>query len=151
MKSCPECDMLHSKRGKFCSQSCASKYWHASLSIDERKSWLEKVENSSAYTTFTENLTQRRTRLFELDWLSMITESGVTSPLVKQRLLNEQDRVCLICGIFDWNGNSLTLHLDHIDGNHSNWSRGNLRMICPNCHSQTSTYGGRNKRKNSAL
>ena len=37
------------------------------------------------------------------------------------------------------------MELDHIDGNRTNHKLENLRMLCPNCHSQTSTYKGRNK------
>lgn len=51
---------------------------------------------------------------------------------------------CRWCGISDWNGQPLVLHLDHIDGNRNNQSLGNLRLLCPNCHSQTETYTGRN-------
>ena len=37
------------------------------------------------------------------------------------------------------------MELEHKDGNHFNNVRDNLEMICPNCHSQTSTWRGRNK------
>lgn len=49
------------------------------------------------------------------------------------------------CGISDsWLGRSITLHLDHIDGNNNNNVLTNLRFLCPNCHSQTTTFAGRN-------
>jgi hypothetical protein len=49
------------------------------------------------------------------------------------------------CIISDnWLGRQITLHLDHIDGNNRNNCLTNLRFLCPNCHSQTSTYAGRN-------
>lgn len=35
-----------------------------------------------------------------------------------------------------WNGKKITLAIDHIDANDRNWRVNNLRLICPNCHSQ---------------
>lgn len=53
---------------------------------------------------------------------------------------------CEICSLeATWNGLSLVLHLDHIDGDRNHNRASNLRLICPNCHSQTITYAGRNK------
>ena len=45
-----------------------------------------------------------------------------------------------------WNGHELVLQLEHIDGDISNNTLENLTIICPNCHSQTSTYRGKNKK-----
>ncbi len=53
---------------------------------------------------------------------------------------------CEVCGLTDWNGKSLNMQLDHIDGNTYNHRIDNLRMICPNCHSQTETFCGKNKK-----
>lgn len=48
------------------------------------------------------------------------------------------------CGVnTTWLGSELILQLDHIDGDRSNNVLGNLRYLCPNCHSQTPTYAGR--------
>ena len=52
---------------------------------------------------------------------------------------------CECCGNKgEWNGKPLLLQLDHRDGDHSNHSLSNLRFLCPNCHSQTDTYSGKN-------
>ncbi len=54
---------------------------------------------------------------------------------------------CAMCGLEDeWNGSRLTLQLDHIDGDPCNNFIENLRWLCPNCHTQTSTYCGRKAR-----
>ena len=42
-----------------------------------------------------------------------------------------------------WNNSKLTLQLDHIDGNSDNNSVSNIRLLCPNCHSQTDTFGSK--------
>lgn len=53
---------------------------------------------------------------------------------------------CVLCGMGAWyNDKNLVLHLDHIDGNNLNNSKENLRLLCPNCHSQTETYCAKNK------
>lgn len=54
-------------------------------------------------------------------------------------------RKCSICNLEMWNGIPITLELDHIDGNSENNTLKNTRIICPNCHSQTPTFKGKNR------
>jgi len=53
---------------------------------------------------------------------------------------------CSGCGLTDWQGSSITLQVDHINGERLDNSLDNLRFLCPNCHSQTETFAGRNVR-----
>ena len=53
--------------------------------------------------------------------------------------------ICEVCGIDEWNGRKLNMELHHIDGVRTNHKLTNLQIICPNCHSQTSTFRARNK------
>ena len=49
---------------------------------------------------------------------------------------------CAICGMAAiWQNRELVLQVDHIDGNYLDCRIGNLRFLCPNCHTQTETYG----------
>ena len=57
---------------------------------------------------------------------------------------------CAICGCTEWQGKTLSLELDHINGVNNDNRLENLRFLCPNCHSQTSTYGSRNQQINSS-
>lgn len=87
---------------------------------------------------------------YKQDIDSLLTP-GVSRSTVnlKKRLLQEgllQER-CVSCGAPPiWCGKPLTLHLDHINGDSKDHRLENLRLLCPNCHSQTLTYAGRNKR-----
>jgi len=67
--------------------------------------------------------------------------------MLKKRLVTEGILVynCTSCGMGDeWNGDPIVLQLDHINGIHDDHRLENLRLLCPNCHSQTDTWCGRN-------
>ena len=53
--------------------------------------------------------------------------------------------ILVLSVVLDWNGKELRLELDHIDGDSTNNTVDNLRLLCPNCHSQTPTYKAKNK------
>ena len=67
---------------------------------------------------------------------------------LKKRLLSEglKEHKCECCGITEWNGKPAPIELDHINGNHHDNRLENLRILCPNCHAQTDTYRGKNKK-----
>ena len=72
----------------------------------------------------------------------------VQSFRLKNRLLAEglKEHKCECCGITEWNGKPAPIELDHINGNHHDNRLENLRILCPNCHAQTDTYRGKNKK-----
>lgn len=74
--------------------------------------------------------------------------SKLSKRLREDKLLNYR---CSHCGLGDfWNGKEITLHLDHINGVRNDHRLDNLRFLCPNCHSQTETYCGRNAKSSLA-
>ena len=82
--------------------------------------------------------------------LAHINESEVpfeNLSVYKKKLVlrKEQNYECADCGQNEiWNRNKLVLQLHHIDGDRKNNHRKNLKMLCPNCHSQTSTWQSKN-------
>ena len=65
---------------------------------------------------------------------------------LRERLLYDYDFTCQSCGLKEWLGKPISLEVEHKDGNHHNNEYSNLTVLCPNCHAQTKTYRGRNKR-----
>lgn len=81
----------------------------------------------------------------------IVNENDVRLPLTRQHkdmLRDHLNNVCSECGCATiWNNKPLKLQIDHIDGDNLNNKIGNLRLLCPNCHTQTDTYSGRKLRK----
>lgn len=71
------------------------------------------------------------------------------SSSLKNRLINEKKlrNQCYECDLTSWCNKHIVLQLDHINGKHNDHRIENLRLLCPNCHSQTVNFAGRNKGK----
>lgn len=68
---------------------------------------------------------------------------------LKRRLLGAGLKTgsCEICGISEWRGQPLSLALHHVNGDGHDNRLENLQLLCPNCHSQTENFAGRNVRR----
>lgn len=98
-------------------------------------------------------LNNHRYKLYVTSWLageeSGIKKYGCVSNHVKRYLLEKYGEKCSLCGWCQINPHThkIPVEVDHIDGDWQNNSILNLRLLCPNCHSLTATYRGRNKGK----
>lgn len=100
---------------------------------------LERNRNRSEQTPLSEILIEHYT--------GKIQASSLKKRLLYNGILEEK---CVKCGLGNnWQGQFITLQLDHINGSCNDNRLENLRILCPNCHSQTLTYAGRNRSKNS--
>ena len=111
-----DCVSYRQKTNKYCSQKCQNEY----QTKERIKAWL--VEGK--------------------DWANSIPGWIKASG---GYLANKHGYKCQICGISEYNNKPIVLECDHIDGNHKNNKPNNLRLICPNCHSQKPTYKNRNR------
>jgi len=109
------------------------------------------VEENIDITTLTERSKKRKiNNLLELEDIFVRNSlyRGVNQRLKKMLIqrFGFEDK-CKLCGIDSkWNGKELSLQLDHINGVNNDNRIENLRILCPNCHSQTETYCGKAKK-----
>lgn len=83
----------------------------------------------------------------------LIKDSNYQSNHLKKRILKELKwkYECSVCGISEWQNKKLSLQLDHINGISNDHRIFNLRLLCPNCHSQTTTFCRGQKRERTQI
>lgn len=106
----------------------------------------ECIKKPQSTGKFCSNVCQREYQYIN-DTKPKIERGEVTTPsTLKKYILREREHECSVCGLKpEWNGKPLALQLDHIDGDSDNCIPDNLRLLCPNCHTQTPTYGAKGK------
>ena len=121
MKECKHCGNDIPKRNVFCDNNCQQQYQNK-IQINK---WLNEGEN-------------------------FIRKGGTSIPQwMRNYLLTESNHKCSEC---DWGEknpytNKTPLDVDHIDGDAYNNVKGNLRVLCPNCHSLKKTFKNTGNRK----
>ena len=118
--NCINCNKEIKKRSKYCSNKCQKEYQY--------KTYINKWKNNQIN--------------------GMRGEYQISS-YIKTYLFNKYNNKCARCGWGEFNKytNKIPLEIEHIDGNYKNNIEENLILLCPNCHSLTSTYKGANLNK----
>lgn len=101
-----------------------------------------KTVSKNLYTTLRKTATTLQLK-DKFDAYDNVSDPPRPSKSTLTAILEKEDTkyCCKICGIDTWLDLPISLHIDHIDGDYTNNNIENLRYLCPNCHSQTKTFG----------
>lgn len=118
MKYCLNCSKQIPDRNKYCSLNCQKEFEYMKF-INE---WKNGINNG-------------------------MRGKYQISMHIKRYLFEKYNNKCARCGWGETNSytKNIPLEIEHIDGNYLNNSEKNLLLLCPNCHSLTSTYKGANR------
>lgn len=169
-KLCAHCSspLPYEKRtNKFCGHVCSAKHSNSHrvrvrkskrmMVINIENETVEHVDPSEylcaccgseltrTQSTYCSSACQAKHRFSNMldNWL----KTGVKheNRVLRRFLIHLDGNKCSLCGIEDWNGKPMVFEVEHINGDSEDSSRENVCLICPNCHSQTDTYKGKNK------
>lgn len=146
MNNCLNCN-IHTTNPKFCSQSCSAIFNNKG----KRRHGKEPVKclicgkkcknYSSKYCSYKCQQTYQYNKRIEV-WK---TTGYIGIQSLRRYIKEKYNNACTKCRISSWNNKPISLEIEHIDGNSENNNEDNITLLCPNCHSQTSTYKSKNK------
>lgn len=87
-------------------------------------------------------------KVIPLEEVLTLNSSAKSTNHLKKKLIkyNVLENKCSKCGLIDWLDKPIVCELDHINGDNTDNRIENLRILCPNCHSQTNTFRGKNQK-----
>lgn len=156
-RHCPACDTRLYKtpsHGTFCSIKCSK-----SPSFNNPKNKIAhpvsfvckgckqtKTRNKNAQGIYCDSKCQAIYTWETITKPSIMRGERTRGPSLR-RFCEERDGPgCSSCGVVEWLGEPMTMDVDHIDGDHTNNMPDNFRLLCPNCHRQTPTWGKKNSK-----
>lgn len=150
--SCLECgniiNSLKYENRKFCSHSCSAKF-NNKLNVKIKKikfclNCSSEISRKYKFCSHQCNKSYNKKVIFNKIENGDIT---IDERQYKKYLIVKYGEKCMECGWCDTNkktGN-IPIQLEHIDGHSENNNLSNLKLLCPNCHSLTNTFGALNK------
>lgn len=158
---CKNCqNTLQKPNSIFCSRSCAAKFNNLHRSAESRlkqQQTIRKTYNTQIFKhtcvecnnvfevkdrnnrTFCSSACQSLHKRKDTE-LRILNGTCKNNLALKRYIIDQSGYFCSECNLSEWRDKPITLELDHIDGDPSHNQLCNLRLLCPNCHSQTPTF-----------
>lgn len=148
--NCENCSVEHDGSygsGRFCCAVCARGYSTKTkrLEINQKVSQTLRARPKSGIGNPCKPETAEKLKQVWRDKLLASDFDTLGYDTKRRRVILEQENKCNHCGISEWQDKPITLEVDHINGINDDNRRENLEALCPNCHSVTDTWRGRNK------
>lgn len=135
---------------KFCNHSCALTYRNLNTAksiVNKRKYYCTYCNKELSHKRKYCDHACKNEHIFETKHIPLILAGKKTAEsknTLRKFIINQDGETCSKCGLgAEWDNEPLVLQLDHIDGNSDNNFPNNLRLLCPNCHTQTPTWGSK--------
>ncbi len=151
-KYCQNYIPYNKRKNKFCSHSCAASFNNQGVERNKTHGLFKKkkcincglITDNKKYCNIRCN--SEHLKKVRRIW---IEGNNCLKDYKKDKWYLEEIRgkKCEVCHNSEWMGTEIPLDIDHIDGDSDNNILDNLRLICPNCHRQTPTYGSKNRGK----
>lgn len=154
-EDCNKTFVTKDNRKMYCSRSCSAKVnnlgvkRHGSIYTNCIKCGNKLSRNYGKYCSL-ECSADYKSEIYKKLWLSGDKEvlQTIRRETIRKYLIEDSGNRCSVsnCSVNKfWCDKEITLIVDHIDGNAGNNLRSNVRLLCPNCNSQSPTFSGRNK------
>lgn len=161
-KNCKKDFHIKNKETKlFCSKSCSASFNNKTRIYKNKSNYEHFCECCGNFITGRENRNLKFCSDYcrkNNNYISYIKswkdgfQNGIVgeyqiSPYIRKYLFEKHNNKCSIChwGEINTYSGKIPLEVEHIDGNFENNLEDNLTLLCPNCHSLTSTYKSLNK------
>lgn len=146
LHKCLNCD--NTTKYKFCSRSCSAQFNNRKRVNQEKREQIDEKNKVSKF--FKEKFpdstgSELIKNIANYKILNEPWENLISYERKRKRIILEQNNKCNKCHLSEWLGQPLVLEIDHINGINDDHRRENMEAICPNCHSMTVTWKGRNR------
>ena len=158
---CKNCTVIIDDKKKFCSKSCATSY----NNMQKVKTFINCLECKKEIRVYPNQVFSRKfcckicssnyRQSSNFNRRSLLIEKGEmvsnhiesNNQMYRRYLIKMYGNTCVKCGWGEVNQytKNVPIEMHHIDGNSSNTCLENLQLLCPNCHSLTSTHKGANR------
>ena len=155
MAICENCEQEHDGTygaGRFCSGKCARGFSTKSKRAEINEKVSKKLTGVSTHHNggkvgykHSDDAKKRIAEAQHKKRNRKVLEGTAGKVSLKIYLIETRGEQCEECKITEWNGKPITLQLHHKDGNNKNNAISNVELLCPNCHTQTDTWGQKNR------